>query len=96
MDGTPTNLADEGMPPLIIKATDFGRADHLLTLVRSPIFNITVHFLYCPLQKLNAGGTGKIAYDPKQRDIRAFFSGATTAVAIEHCEKNTLDRIDGK
>jgi len=46
--------------------------------------------------KSNAGGTGKIAYDPKQRDIRAFFSGATTAVATEHCESNALDGIDGK
>lgn len=47
-------------------------------------------------QKPDAGGTGRIAYDPKQRDIRAFFSGATKAVATEHCESNALNGIDGK
>ncbi|KAG2135085.1 phosphoglycerate mutase-like protein [Suillus clintonianus] len=76
VDGTPIDLADEDTPPLIVTATDFGRADHLVTL------------------KPNAGGTGKIAYDPKQQDIRAFFSGATKADATEHCESNALDEID--
>lgn len=32
------NLADEERPPLIVKATDFGRTYHLSTLVRSTIF----------------------------------------------------------
>jgi hypothetical protein len=47
-------------------------------------------------QKLNAGGTGKIAYDPKQRDIRAFFSGAAKTIAVEHCESDTRGGIDGE
>jgi hypothetical protein len=47
-------------------------------------------------QKLNAGGTGKIAYDPKQRDIRAFFSGAANTVATEQCESNAQGGIDGE
>ncbi|KAG2125013.1 phosphoglycerate mutase-like protein [Suillus bovinus] len=46
--------------------------------------------------KLNAGGTGKIAYDPKQRDIRAFFSGAAKNVITEHCESDARDEIDVK
>lgn len=33
--------------------------------------------------KLNAGGIGKIAYDPKQRDIRTFFTGAAKSVSTE-------------
>ncbi|KAG1741826.1 phosphoglycerate mutase-like protein [Suillus paluster] len=77
-DGTPIDFVDEHTPPLVIIATDFGRADHLVTL------------------KPNVGGTGKIAYDPKQRDIRAFFSGATKAVDTEHCESNALDGVDGE
>jgi len=94
-DGTPVNLADEEIPPLIVKATDFGRADHLVTVVRSLILSI----IWLPLlssQKPNSGGTGKIAYDPKQRDIRAFFSGATKAFTTEHCESNALDGVDGE
>jgi hypothetical protein len=47
-------------------------------------------------QKLNAGGTGKIAYDPNQRDIRAFFSGAAKTVATEKCESNARGGIDGE
>lgn len=47
-------------------------------------------------QKLNAGGTGKIAYDPKQRDIRAFFSGAANTVATEQSESNAQGGIDGE
>ncbi|KAG2354571.1 histidine phosphatase superfamily [Suillus spraguei] len=43
--------------------------------------------------KLNAGGTGKIAYDPKQRDIRAFFNGAAKSVATKHCENDLRDGI---
>lgn len=43
--------------------------------------------------KLNAGGTGKIAYDPKQRDIRAFFNGAAKSVATRHCENDLRDGI---
>lgn len=46
--------------------------------------------------KLNAGGTGKIAYDPKQRDIRAIFSGAVKTVATKHCESDSRDGIDGE
>ncbi|KAG1809817.1 phosphoglycerate mutase-like protein [Suillus plorans] len=38
--------------------------------------------------KPNAGGTGKIAYDPKQRDIRAFFDGAANT---KDCESDALD-----
>lgn len=33
--------------------------------------------------KLNAGGIGKIAYDPKQRDIRTFFTGVAKSVSTE-------------
>ncbi|KAG2036179.1 histidine phosphatase superfamily [Suillus americanus] len=44
--------------------------------------------------KLNAGGTGKIAYDPKQRDIRAFFSGAAKTVATKRYESDARDVID--
>lgn len=46
--------------------------------------------------KINAGGTGKIAYDPKQRDIRAFFSGAANTVATEQSESNAQGGIDGE
>ncbi|KAG1908754.1 phosphoglycerate mutase [Suillus fuscotomentosus] len=41
--------------------------------------------------KPNAGGTGKIAYDPKQRDIRAFFDGAANT---KDCESDALDGIN--
>ncbi|KAG1775107.1 phosphoglycerate mutase-like protein, partial [Suillus placidus] len=74
-NSTPVDLADEDTPPLIVTATDFGRADHLVKL------------------KLSAGGTGKIAHDPKQRDIRAFFSGAAKTVATKHCESDARDGI---
>jgi hypothetical protein len=47
-------------------------------------------------QKHNAGGTGKIAYDLKQRDIRAFFSGVAKTAATEHCESDARDGIDGE
>ncbi|KAG1746922.1 phosphoglycerate mutase [Suillus lakei] len=78
-DDTPMiPLADEDRPPLIVTATDFGRADHLVKL------------------KPNAGGTGKIAYDPRQRDIRVFFSGAMQAVATEHRESNARDETNGE
>ncbi|KAG2102590.1 histidine phosphatase superfamily [Suillus cothurnatus] len=46
--------------------------------------------------KPNAGGTGKIAYDPKQRDIRAFFSGTAMTTATEHCESDARDGINGE
>lgn len=41
--------------------------------------------------KPNAGGTGKIAYDPKQRDIRTFFDGAANT---KDCESDALDGIN--
>ncbi|KAG1741820.1 uncharacterized protein EDB91DRAFT_1336202 [Suillus paluster] len=44
----------------------------------------------------NTCGTGKIAYDQRQREIRVSFSGTTKAVATEHCESNVLDGVDGK
>jgi hypothetical protein len=36
-DGTPIDLADEDTHPLIVRAMDFGRADHLVKLVRPPV-----------------------------------------------------------
>jgi len=41
------SIADEETPLLTVKATDFGRADHLVTLVGSSIFNTTTHSIYC-------------------------------------------------
>ncbi|KAG1852444.1 histidine phosphatase superfamily [Suillus subalutaceus] len=46
--------------------------------------------------KFNAGGTGKIAYDPKQQDIRAFFSGAAKTVVTKHYESDARNGIDGE
>jgi len=46
-------------------------------------------------QKRQKGGIGSSAYDPKQKDIRAFFGGGETpVVALEHSESNARDEID--
>ena len=47
-------------------------------------------------QKRQKGGIGSSAYDPKQKDIRAFFGGAeveTTVVAQEQSESNARDEV---
>ncbi|KAH8104740.1 phosphoglycerate mutase-like protein [Cristinia sonorae] len=54
----PLVFADNDIPPLIIKVTEFDRHEHLDKVKR---------------QK---GGIGSAAFDPKQKDIRAFFGGA--------------------
>lgn len=42
-------------------------------------------------QKRQKGGIGSAAYDPNQKDIRAFFGGGaveTPVVAMDHSESN--------
>ncbi|TCD70896.1 hypothetical protein EIP91_001204 [Steccherinum ochraceum] len=61
-DGKALEFADNDLPPLIVKVTEFNRHEHLDKVTR---------------QK---GGIGSSAFDPKQKDIRAFFGGGKVEV----------------
>jgi hypothetical protein len=45
-DGTPIDLVDEDTHPLIVTAMDFGRADHLVKLVRPPVLKHMCGYYY--------------------------------------------------
>ena len=46
------------------------------------------------LQKRQPGGIGSAAYDPKQKDIRAFFSGAQVIAEHQHHEGRSESNVD--
>ncbi|GJE98398.1 phosphoglycerate mutase-like protein [Phanerochaete sordida] len=77
-EGEPMSFADDSLPPLEVKVTDFNRSEHLDNVKR---------------QK---GGIGSSAYDPKQKDIRAFFGGGAVERQSEEgrSESNAQDEAD--
>lgn len=66
-------------PLLVMRVTDINRHSHLDTIVRRLRSNVHPSPLTPGLtrQVRQKGGIGRAAYDPKQKDIRAFFGRKT-------------------
>jgi len=62
---------------LVMHVTDVNRHSHTDNIVRHPRYSDCATLLTPgPIsQKRQKGGIGSAAYDPKQKDIRAFFGG---------------------
>ncbi|KAI0061422.1 hypothetical protein BV25DRAFT_1826555 [Artomyces pyxidatus] len=74
-EGEPMEVADNDLPPLVVRVTDFNRHSHTDNVKR---------------QK----GLGSAAYDPNQKDIRAFFGGQTVTPTEEpYSESNAHDGV---
>jgi len=66
-------------PLLIMRVTDVNRHSHTDNIVWHYRYNARVGLLTpdFTFQTRQKGGIGSAAYDPKQKDIRAFFGGKT-------------------
>lgn len=70
---------DKERPLLIMRVTDINRHSHTDNIVWCPHCNVCAASLtqVWTSQIRQKGGIGSAAYDPKQKDIRAFFGGST-------------------
>ena len=70
---------DTERPLLVMRVTDINRHSHIDNIVRYLRYNLRAVSLTpsstCQIRQ--KGGIGSAAYDPKQKDIRAFFGGNT-------------------
>ena len=89
----------EDPPPLVVKVTHVNQHSHLDKVVSlylvMRIFSIERECLILFEQKRQQGGIGSSAYDPKQKDIRAFFGGAAVKSSEEGpSESNAEDEAN--
>ena len=67
----------------------------MLLYVSCYVFITNLSYILTFPQKRQKGGIGSAAYDPKQKDIRAFFGGATVKSSEEGpSESNAEDEAN--
>jgi hypothetical protein len=69
-----------------MRVTDVNRHSHIDNIVRPPRYKVRAALLTRSLkfQRRQKGGIGSAAYDPKQKDIRAFFGGISEPESGSH------------
>lgn len=87
-------FSNDDLPPLKVAVPEFDRGEHLDKVVGIfPCSLDTVRYRNPSPQKRQKGGIGSAAYDPKQKDIRAFFGGGG-ALPEGRSESNAQDEVD--
>jgi len=86
-EGQPVAL-DKEHPILVMRVTDINRHSHIDNIVKRHGSNVHPTPLTPGLthQVRQKGGIGRAAYDPKQKDIRAFFGGKTESLSVSESD----------
>ena len=99
-DGETAEVDPEDPPPLVVKVTHVNQHSHLDNVVSLclvlRIFSIERECSILFEQKRQQGGIGSSAYDPKQKDIRAFFGGATVSAdsTADSSDNSKTEQLD--